>query len=90
MPAPPTARSPKVPPDKKKPPAGDRRLSKGVLLGGFDTSDHSLSIPVSQLRPRPVRPDELPDLRAIFWRQARLGHRLPAEAEIIVIEGGRV
>ena len=46
-------------------------------------------IDVAQLVPRPVRPDEVPELRAIFWRQAALGHRLPAEIGVIVIEGGR-
>ncbi len=79
-----------MPPDKRKPPARDRRLSEGVLLGGFDTSDHSLGILTSQLRPRPIGPGELAELRAIFWRQRALGHRLPAEPDVIVIEGGTV
>ena len=43
---------------------------------------------VADLVPRPVRPDEILELRAIFWRQARLGHRLPAELGVIVIAGG--
>ncbi len=77
-------------PDKRKPPARDRRLSEGVLLGGFDTSDHSLDIPVSQLRPRPIGPGEVAHLRALWWRQAALGHRLPAEIGVIAIEGGRI
>ncbi len=45
-------------------------------------------INIPQLVPRDVRPDELPELRAIFWRHASLGHRLPAERGVIVIEGG--
>ena len=45
-------------------------------------------IDVAQLVPRPVRADELPELRRIYWRQAALGHRLPAERGVIVIEGG--
>ena len=77
-----------MPPDKRKPPARDRRLSEGVLLGGFDTSDHSLGILTSQLRPRPIGSGELASLRALWWRQAALGHRLPAEIGVIVLEGG--
>ena len=76
-------------PTKRGPPGGNGRPSEGVLPGGFDSSDHSLSIPVSQLLPRPIGPGELPELRALWWRQAAAGHRLPAEAEIILIEGGR-
>ena len=45
-------------------------------------------IDIAQLVPRPVRADELPELRRIYWRQAALGHRLPAEIGVIVIEGG--
>ena len=48
-----------------------------------------IEIDVAQLVPRPVRPDEVPELRAIFWRQVALGHHLPAEIGVIVIEGGR-
>ena len=36
-------------------------------------------IEFAQLVPRDVRPDELPELRSIYWHQAALGHRLPAE-----------
>ena len=43
---------------------------------------------VADLVPRPVRPDEILELRAIYWRQAALGHRLPAERGLIVLEGG--
>ena len=79
-----------MPPDKRKPPARDRRLSESVSLGGFDSSDPTVNFPISQLRPRPIGPGELAALRAIFWRQAALGHRLPAEIGVIVITGGRV
>ncbi len=43
----------------------------------------------AQLVPRPVRPGEVPELRALWWRLAPQGHRLPAERGVIVIEGGR-
>ena len=71
-------------------PAGNGRGPlEFIAAASGDGSEHSLDLLVSQLLPRPVRPDEIPELRALWWRQARLGHRLPAEAEIIVIEGGR-
>ncbi len=44
-------------------------------------------IDVVRLVPRPVRPDELLELRGIWWRRAALGNRLP-EIGVIVIEGG--
>ncbi len=47
-------------------------------------------IDIAQLVPRDVRPDELPELRALWWRQAALGHRLPAEIDVIVINGRAV
>ena len=47
-----------------------------------------IEIEVADLVPRPVRADEIPELRSIYWRQAALGHRLPAERGVIVIEGG--
>ena len=43
----------------------------------------------AQLVPRPVRPDEVPEIRAIWWRQAALGHRLPPERGVILLEGGQ-
>ena len=49
-----------------------------------------VEIDVAQLIPRPVRADELPELRAMWWRQARLGHRLPAERGVILITGRAV
>ena len=77
-----------MPPDKRKGPLAGGPLLRNVELGGCDISEHSLDILVSQLLPRPVLPDEIPELRAIYWRQARLGFRLPAELAVIVIDGG--
>ncbi len=45
-------------------------------------------IEFAQLVPRPVRSDELSELRALWWRQAALGHLLPAERGVILIAGG--
>ena len=50
---------------------------------------HTTFVDIADLVPRPVRADEIPELRSIYWRQAALGHRLPAEIGIILIEGGR-
>ena len=61
-----------------------------VSLGSGDNSDTNLEIPLSQLRHRPIRPGELAALRAIFWRQASTGLRMPAERDVIVIQGGAV
>ncbi len=47
-------------------------------------------IEFAQLVPRPVRDDEIPELRVLWWRQASAGHLLPAEIGVIVIEGGAV
>ena len=74
---------------RRGPPGGSGTPSKIVSAASLDNSDHILKIPICQLLPRPVRPDEIPELRAMWWRQAALGHRLPAEARIIVIDGGR-
>ena len=77
-----------MPPDKRRgPPGGGGPSSKIIALGSNDGLDHSLKIPVSQLRHRQIGPGELAALRGIFWRQAALGHHLPAELDIILIEG---
>ena len=55
-----------------------------------DNPSHTSFINVAQLVPRPIGPGELAHLRAIWWRQAAMGHRLPAELGVIVIEGWRV
>jgi hypothetical protein len=41
------------------------------------------------LPPRPMRPDELADVRATWWSHAAMGHPLRAEPGVIVIDGGR-
>ncbi len=77
--------------EKGAPPAGNGRAPLDfIAVGNSDGSDHSLEIPLSQLRPRPIGPGELASLRATWWRQAALGYRLPAEINVIVIEGGRL
>ena len=77
-----------MPPEKRRaPPGGSDAPSERLTAVNSDGSDHSLEILTSQMVPHPVRPDEIPELRAIFWRQVVLGHRLPAEIDVIVIEG---
>ena len=77
------------PPDKRRgPPGGSGPSSRSIATDQSDGSDPNLEIPLSQLRHRPLGPGELAALRIIFWNQAALGHRLPAELDIIVIEGG--
>ncbi len=51
--------------------------------------DQVAFIDVADLVPRPVRSDEIPMLRSIWWRQAAQGNRMPAERSVIVIEGGQ-
>ncbi len=79
-----------MPSDKRRgPPGGSGPSSKIIAAVNSDGTDHSLEIPVSQLLPRPARSDEIAELRALWWRQTALGHRLPAEIDVIVIEGGQ-
>ena len=78
-----------MPPDKEKaPPGGSGASSKFIAAVNSDGSDHTVDLPVLQLLRRPVRPNELPELRSIYWHQAALGHRLPAEIGVIVLDGG--
>ena len=78
-----------MPPDKRRGPAGGGQpSSESIAADHCDNSDPSLEIPVSQLRHRPISPGELASLRAMWWRQASAGHRLPAEIDVIVVEGG--
>ena len=81
-----------MPPDKRRPrPGADGRGPlEFIEADSNDNSDTTLEILVSQLRPRPIGPGELAELRLMWWRQAALGHRLPAERGVIVIEGGSV
>ena len=51
--------------------------------------NHAAFVNVTDLVPHPIRDDEIPELRAMWWRQARLGLRLSAEIGVIVIEGGQ-
>ena len=53
------------------------------------TRTPTFRVPVSQLFPRQIRPDEMPHVRQVWWSQVRSGHRLPAERGIILIPGGR-
>ena len=52
--------------------------------------DLNLSIALARLQPRPIGPGELASLRALWWRQIALGHRVPPEIGVIVVEGGAV
>ena len=46
--------------------------------------------PVVRLVPRPMRPDELPDVRHLWWRWRRHeGVELPPEPGVILIPGGK-
>ncbi len=79
------------PPDKRRgPPGGGDPSSENVATGNGDNLDSNLEIPLSQLHRRPIGPGDLARLRAIWWNLAALGHRLPAEIDVIVIEGGAV
>ncbi len=79
------------PPDKRRaPPGGSGASSKIIAPVNSDGSDYTVGIEFAQLAPRAVRPDEIRELRAIFWRHAALGHRLPAEIGVIVIAGGAI
>ncbi len=46
-----------------------------------------IHIPVDRLIARPIRPDEVPHVRRVWWRLASIGHRLPPEPK--QIEGGK-
>jgi len=80
-----------MPPDKRKgAPGGGAPSSKSVAADQSDCPHNSFSLDRAQLRPRPIGPGELAALRAIFWRQAAQGHRLPAELGVIVLDGGAI
>ncbi len=78
-------------PERRGPrPGGNGRGPlESIAAVNSNNSDHNLEIPVSQLRHRPIGPGELAALRAMWWRQAGAGHRLPAEPGVIVVVGGR-
>jgi hypothetical protein len=72
-----------------KSPAPGRRSGAGAKVSNTEKS-HRL---YSGLRSSPQAFSRLDDLtvtelRAIWWRQLRLGRRLPAERGIILIDGG--
>ncbi len=47
-------------------------------------------VPAGLLVPREMRPDELPDIRRLWWRQRRHdGVELPSERGVILFEGGK-
>ena len=58
-------------------------------LAVLQISPGVVEIPVENLHLRPMRPEERSLVRSIWWRQWRLGHRMPAERDVIVIPGGR-
>ncbi len=70
-----------MPADKEKAPPGGSGASSKFIAVNSDGSDTTVDLPVSQLLLRNVRPEEIPELRAVWWRQAALGHRLPPERE---------
>ena len=79
-----------MPPKKRRaPPGGSGASSKIIAAVNSDGPDHTVGIEFAQLVPRPVRSDELRELRSIYWHQAALGYRLPAERGVIVLLGGR-
>ena len=79
------------------PPRKRRRGRRGTAPDPSKRTSHSSNrtdltsqIELSQLRHRPIGPGELAALRAMWWRQAGTGHRLPAEIGVIVVEGGAI
>ena len=78
-------------PEKRRPQPGGNGCGPLYLIAAAcsDGTNHSLNIPVAQLLPRPVCPDELAELRALWWRQRAEGVTLPAEPGVIAIAGGR-
>ncbi len=54
-----------MPPDKEKaPPGGSGAPSKFIAAVNSEGPNNTVDLPVSQLLPRDVRPDEIPELRA--------------------------
>lgn len=56
-----------------------RARSRGTMNGVVEVVLGSLRAPTEA---------EQRELRAMWWRQARLGHTLPPEPGLIVIDGG--
>ena len=86
---------------KRRPqPGGGCGASEKVLAGGFDFSKdkhpHRISQAIPETEAEALAYGEaqptgahLAEARALWWRQAALGHRLPAEACVILLTGGR-
>ena len=43
-------------------------------------------VPVDQLVPRSMRPDEVRHARQVWWDQTRLGHRITVEMGVIPLK----
>ena len=65
-------------------------MNRDREFGARNDPSHTPFINVAQLVPRPIGPGEIAQLRAMLWRQAALGHRLPAERGVILIAGGKL
>ncbi len=89
------------PPDGRSPAAGRRDRASILITGKLDSP--LISTPEAGLQPfraigevveavlgflRMPTEAEVRELRAMWWRQRRLGHTLPAEAGLIVLDGG--
>ncbi len=61
------------------------RMESGAA-GSAD--EREISQTLVSTSPLASQPD-LPELRQIWWRFVRQGHRLPTEKHVIVVEGGR-
>ena len=74
----------------RKPPVPVRRLSDGVSVETFFYSSTESNRPPPRFQGL-QRFDVigLRDVRQIWWRQFRLGNRLPPEHGLIVLDGGR-
>ena len=77
-------------PKQRRPQPGGigRGPLESIATGNSDGRETTLEIDQDQLCPRAVRPDELLELRRLWWRQAGAGHPLPPEIGVIVVEGG--
>ncbi len=54
------------------------------MMGGMAPA--FIDLPLDGFIPRPMRPDEV---RHVWWNLAPNGHRLPAERDVIMTEGGQ-
>ena len=76
-------------------PTGTNGGARDDVLESSNQVNCSTSSPVPQIEAEldrclaPLGPEELAKLRALWWRWARLGHRLPAERGVILLDGER-